>query len=161
MSVGCRAGLSEPRREVWAPVLPVPTTGVLSGSLRPHLWGWREIGLGSNNISGTFLPGWYMFIQQMSPGHQLGAGAMVVSKTDRPCPQRIKVRKKQANSHLAVATRCHGALLHPLNLTRLCPSRSPNPAPSPLAQIPTLNPSPSPAPATLSFTWRPEWPFFF
>ena len=84
-----------------------------------------------------------------------------VSKTDRPCPQRIKVRKKQANSHLAVATRCHGALLHPLNLTRLCPSRSPNPAPSPLAQIPTLNPSPSPAPATLSFTWRPEWPFFF
>ena len=86
---------------------------------------------------------------------------MVVSKTDRPCPQRIKVRKKQANSHLAVATRCHGALLHPLNLTRLCPSRSPNPAPSPLAQIPTLNPSPSPAPATLSFTWRPEWPFFF
>lgn len=71
---------------------------------RPHLQGWREIELGSNNISGTLLPRWYIFIQQMSPGHQLGAGVMVVSKTDLPCPQRIKVRKKQANSHLAMAT---------------------------------------------------------
>ena len=52
-------------------------------------------------------------------------------------------------------------MLHPLNLTHLCPSRSPNPAPSPLAQVPTLNPSLSQAPATLSSTCQPEWPFFF
>lgn len=134
--LGCRAGLSEPRRQVWAPVLPVPTTGVLSGTLCPHLWGWREIGLGSNNILGTFLPGWYMFIQQMSPGHQLGAGVMVVSKTDHPCPQRIKVRKKQVKLPSGYG--------HPMPWGLAPPSKSRPPLPIPLTQSSTITSGPDP-----------------